>query len=248
MNRQRFRKLLLVISMLLFPVTLYYFSPALIISAGLEGIIGGSFIVFVLLLLSGVFAGRLFCGFLCPAGGLQECTFAVNAQAPKQGRRNFIKYAIWVIWFACVVFCYLNNGQIVMVDFFYRTENGISVSDISGYVIYYGIILLVIIPSIISGKRAFCHYFCWMAPFMTIGIQIRGLFHLPGLYIASDKGKCTSCGKCGKACPMGIDTNAVINKGNRENTECILCGVCIDVCAQKALRYRFKNNIPTSEK
>ncbi len=51
MARQRIRKLFLTVSLLLFPVTLYYFSPALIINAGLNGIINGSFIVFALLLL-----------------------------------------------------------------------------------------------------------------------------------------------------------------------------------------------------
>ena len=46
-KRQRLRKMLLIISLLCFPVTLYYFSPALIINAGLAGIINGSFLVFV---------------------------------------------------------------------------------------------------------------------------------------------------------------------------------------------------------
>ncbi|MCM1194045.1 MAG: 4Fe-4S binding protein [Acetatifactor muris] len=32
--------------------------------------------------------GRLFCSYLCPAGGLQECAFAVNEKKPKQGWRN----------------------------------------------------------------------------------------------------------------------------------------------------------------
>ena len=38
MTKQRIRKLLLTTSLLLFPITLYYFSPALIINAGLNGI------------------------------------------------------------------------------------------------------------------------------------------------------------------------------------------------------------------
>ena len=49
MKRQQIRKLLLIISLLIFPVTLYYLSPALIINTGLSGIINGSFIVFALL-------------------------------------------------------------------------------------------------------------------------------------------------------------------------------------------------------
>lgn len=46
MKRQKIRKLLLILSLLLFPVTLYYFSPALIFDAGMKGVINGSFLVF----------------------------------------------------------------------------------------------------------------------------------------------------------------------------------------------------------
>ena len=84
MKRQQIRKLLLITSLLLFPITLYYFSPALIINAGLNGIINGSFIVFVLIFLMSFLFGRLFCSNFCPAGGLQECIFAVNEKKPKQ--------------------------------------------------------------------------------------------------------------------------------------------------------------------
>ncbi len=85
MKRQRIRKLFLITSLLLFPVTLYYFSPALIINAGLNGIINGSFIVFALMFLMSIPFGRLFCSYFCPAGGLQECAFAVNEKSQNKG-------------------------------------------------------------------------------------------------------------------------------------------------------------------
>lgn len=100
MNRQQIRKLFLIASLLLFPITLYYFSPALIINAGLQGIINGSFIVFVLMLILSVPFGRFFCGYLCPAGGLQECAFLINGKSPRQGWKNYIKYIIWGVWLA----------------------------------------------------------------------------------------------------------------------------------------------------
>ncbi len=140
MNRQKIRKLLLIVSLLLFPVTLYYFSPALIINAGLNGIINGSFIVFMLMLLLSIPFGRLFCAYLCPAGGLQECVFPVNDKKPKQGWENNIKYIIWIVWIGIVIFCYFYGGRITAVDFLYETEHGISVSSIQSYTIYYGII------------------------------------------------------------------------------------------------------------
>ena len=68
MKRQQIRKMFLLISLLLFPVTLYYFSPALIVDAGLQGILNGSFLVFCLLFLLSIPFGRLFCAYLCPAG------------------------------------------------------------------------------------------------------------------------------------------------------------------------------------
>lgn len=178
MKRQRLRKLILIAALLLFPVTLYYFSPALIINAALNGIINGSFIVFVLMFILSIPFGRLFCAYLCPAGGLQECAFLINEKQPKQGWRNYIKYIIWIIWISIIIFCYFHKGKIVAINFLFETENGISVSSIQSYIIYYGIVCLIFIPSVLFGKRVFCHYFCWMAPFMVLGTKLRKLWIL----------------------------------------------------------------------
>ncbi len=237
MSRQNIRKLLLILSLLLFPVTLYYFSPALIINAGLEGVINGSFIVFVALLIGSVFFGRLFCAYLCPAGGLQECVSLVREKAPKQGWRNNIKYVIWALWVAAVVCCYLYRGAIVKVDFLYMTEHGVSISNVYGYVIYYGIVALILLPSLIGGKRAFCHYLCWMAPFMVIGTKLRKLLRLPGLRIAATSEQCVSCKRCNKVCPMSIDVSEMARQGGIDSSECIQCGACVDNCPQNALAY-----------
>lgn len=242
MKRQQIRKLLLIISLLLFPISLYYFSPALIINAGINGIINGSFIVFAFLFLLSIPFGRLFCSYLCPAGGLQECIFAVNEKKPKQGWRNYMKLAIWGIWLVIVAGCYFHGGEIIAIDFFFETENGISVSSVQSYIIYYGIVCLIVIPAIIFGKRAFCHYLCWMAPFMILGTKLRRILHLPGIHIkAVKKENCVSCGKCSNVCPMGINVMDEIKheiKHERvNNQECIQCGACIDNCPKSVLAF-----------
>lgn len=257
MKRQRIRKLFLIISLLLFPITLYYFSPALIFDAGMKGIINGSCIVFAVLFILSIPFGRLFCAYLCPAGGLQECIFAVNDRLPKQGWRNKIKYAIWTVWVLAVAVCYVNAvtasydvlqeaGQMgvpaMKVDFFFETVNGISVSGIQSYVIYYGILCLILIPAVWGGKRTFCHYFCWMAPFMVLGTKLRRSLHLPGVHIkAKAKEDCISCGKCNKVCPMGIDVARQIEKGQIKDQECIQCGACVDHCPRRVLSLRFRS-------
>ena len=156
MNRQNIRKLLLIISLLLFPITIWYMSPYLIIQGAMDGIITGSFVVFTCMLLGSIFCGRLFCAWLCPMGGMQECLVAVNAKNPKQGWKNYIKYVIWIIWIIAVVLCFIFRKKEITVDFFYMTDHGISISNIYNYVIYYGIIFLVLIPTVLFGKRKFC--------------------------------------------------------------------------------------------
>lgn len=41
MKRQKFRKLILISAMSLFPITIYYFSPDLIIQGATEGVVTG---------------------------------------------------------------------------------------------------------------------------------------------------------------------------------------------------------------
>lgn len=242
MKRQNLRKMLLIISLLLFPITIWYMSPYLIIQGAMEGIVSGSFIVFTCMLFGSILFGRIFCSWLCPMGGMQECLFSVNEKVPKQGWRNYIKYVIWTVWIAAVIICFVFRKKEIFVDFFYMTDHGISIAEIYDYVIYYGVIFLGLIPAVLFGKRVFCHYFCWMAPFMVIGTKIRHLLHLPGLHVSAEKEKCISCGMCDKSCPMGLNVVELIKDNQDFGTECIQCGSCVDHCPKKALSYELKRS------
>lgn len=239
--RQKIRKALLIFSLLLFPVTIWYFSPALIIQAASEHIINGSFIVFMVMLMLSTICGRVWCGYLCPAGGLQECIFSVNNAPSKQGKRDKIKYIIWVLWITMVIITFFCGKHKVTIDPFYMTDHGISVAEIFNYIVYYGVVLLLAVPAIVHGRRAACHYICWMAPFMVIGSSIGRFLHIPQLHVEADKDKCVSCGKCNKACPMGLDVKEIVAAGKTsKSTECIQCGACVDECPKKALKYSWR--------
>ncbi len=238
--RQRIRKTALLISLLLFPVTMWYFSPYIIINAAMEHVINGSFIVFIAMLVFSGFLGRVWCGYLCPAGGLQECALRINDNPAKQGKRDKIKYVIWIIWICAVITTFVMGKNDVRINPFYMTDHGISIAGIYNYLIYYGVILLLVIPALIHGRRAACHYICWMAPFMVIGSSIGRLLHLPQLHIEADKDKCVSCGKCSRVCPMGLDVKELVKDGrNAKCTECIQCGACVDECPKSVLKYKF---------
>ena len=62
-------------------------------------------------------------------GGMQECLFAVNEKAPKQGWKNNIKYVIWTVWIVTVIVCFIYRKQEITIDFFYMTDHGISVTE-----------------------------------------------------------------------------------------------------------------------
>jgi polyferredoxin len=72
MKRQKVRRTLLLISALLFPVTLNYLSPYLVIRGGFEGVLSGSALLFAGQFLTALFFGRAFCGWVCPFGTLHH--------------------------------------------------------------------------------------------------------------------------------------------------------------------------------
>lgn len=202
--RQKARKALLISAMLLFPITMWYFSPYLIIQAASEHTVNGSFIVFVSMFILSIFFGRVWCGYLCPAGGIQECVSMCNDKPAKGGWRYKIKYVIWVLWITGIIVTFILSKGDISIDPFYMTDHGISISQIGAYIVYYGVMLLLVIPSMVHGKRATCHYFCWMAPFMVIGSTIGRVLHIPQIHIEAEKDKCISCGRCTYPVPWDL--------------------------------------------
>ena len=233
--------MLLITALLLFPITMWYFSPEIIIMGAAQSIINGSFITFFIMLFGSIFFGRFFCGYLCPAGGLQECTLLVNEKPLKNGWKNNIKYGIWFILIAAIMVCFIFSKTNVTINPFYMTDHGISISGISDYIVYYFVLLMFFVPAVLFGKRAACHYFCWMAPFMIIGTKVGKLLHIPQLHIKAEKDNCIFCGQCSRKCPMSLDVQKIVSNGECSNAECILCGECVDICPKKVLRYSMDN-------
>lgn len=244
-TRQRIRKTLLLVMFLLFPIIMNYFSPYVIIDGASRGIVNGSMIVFGLMFLSALFVGRLWCGWLCPAGGLQEMAFSINFNPVNGKRIDWIKWVIWVVWIGVIVWMAVMAGGYKSVNFFLDTENGISVAGspdrpiLFAYIIYYFVIAVMVLPALLGGRRAACHSLCWMAPFMILGRKLRNLFAYPSLRLAADSSVCAKCKTCTGNCPMSLPVDEMVAVEKMEHTECILCGTCVDGCPSKAIRFRF---------
>ncbi len=244
-RRQRLRKGLLLIAFLTFPITMNYFSPYVIVEGASQGIINGSLIVFIGMFVFSLFLGRLWCGWICPAAGLQEMMESVNTKSINHRQVDWIKWAIWVPWISLIAWLAVRAGGYRVINFFLDTQNGISVAGdaerpiLYAYIIYFGVIALIFGLSALLGRRGFCHSVCWMAPFMIIGRWLRNRLAWPALRLKADNSSCTDCKTCTRNCPMSLDVHAMVQAEHMENYECILCGMCIDNCNGQAIRFSF---------
>ncbi len=251
-RRQGLRKILIFISFILFPVTIYYFSPYLPIQGGAEGIVVGSLIMFAGMFVSSLFLGRAFCGWVCPAGGLSETLGHLKKNNKRINlKTSIIKWFIFVPWVSLVIAMpFIMGTRWQKIKFFYQTDEkfGISFSvfDSNGdfdiaFMIYYIIVFLVVVLLLLVGKRSFCHHECWMAPFMIIGRWIGNLTRIPALRLKPDSNACISCKRCTRECPMSLPVENMVLESKMEHRECILCGTCIDVCRKNAITYSFSS-------
>jgi ferredoxin-type protein NapH len=244
-TRQRIRKALLFVSLLLFPATLYYFSPALILQGASQGIINASFIVFGLMFLSALFVGRLWCSWACPAGALQELGQPINNKRTPGGKFNWIKWAIWLPWIGLIAALAIGAGGYHAVDPLYQLETGVTMTLPLGgggppwFLIYYIILALFLGLAVVLGRRAGCHAICWMAPFMILGRKLRNLGKWPALRLVAEPAKCANCLTCTRNCPMSLDVHGMVQRAAMEHSECILCGNCVDGCTKSAVRFSF---------
>lgn len=237
MKRQHVRKLIGLIALLLFPATIFYMSPYLSVIGPASGVVTGSLLFFCMLFLSSLFLRRAHCGWTCLSTGIYDASlFYIRKKVGMKSR--IIKYLLWAPWFASIVVLLMVNG-IKKVDPLAATTNGLSVTDVHGYVILYVMLGLIITLALIFGKRSFCHHACWMAPFLIAGDKVGRVLRIASLHLAPSKDKCNGCGLCSEKCPMSLPVKEMVGAGDMRHTDCILCGECVDSCKRQAISYRF---------
>ena len=236
--RQRWRRIGLFTSLVLFPVVMYYLSPILSIAGVTQRIVTGSVLVFGAQFVVSLVVGRLFCGWVCPAGAAGEIVGLVQKK-PVRRWLGWIKFAIWAPWFGFLLYGLVRPGEPLHVDFSAFTTGGISITNLQGYIVYYLVLTTFVVLALILGRRGGCHTICWMAPLMVVGRWIRNLVGWPALRLRSERARCIECGSCTEQCSMSINVQAMVERGRMEDRDCILCGNCVDTCPQSVIRFSF---------
>ena len=191
-----------------------------------------------ILVLFGIILGRTICGFLCPAGLLQELLYKIKT--PKLKKNSYTRvfsYTKYVILLALVIvipifissptFC----KYICPVGTFEGGIGLLSNPNNTNYLAMLGSIftwkfsvLVAVIVLCIFIYRFFCRFICPLG-------AIYGFFNKFALLgVKLDKDKCTECGLCVSHCKMDIR-----HVGDHE---CINCGECISVCPTKAISWK----------
>lgn len=242
-SRLNIRRWILIITFLLIPVTIFYISPIVIVMGASKGIVTGAFLLYIILFILSLFAGRIWCGWLCPMGACQELGSPLIRKTVKEGWPNWIKYVVTVLWIAAIARAFLAAGGIQGIDPLYGTVNGISVSSVQVLMIIVMIFAGIFSIAFLTGKRGFCHIICPIAAIMVAGRKIRNVAGWPALQLSADVDLCTDCNTCSKKCPMGLDVHGMVGEGKMENPDCILCATCADVCPGGVIHYSIQGKI-----
>ena len=188
-----------------------------------------SLIPAVIMIIAAIFFGRIFCGWVCPMGLIQDFS-------------SFGKKKKWIPeWFRLIKYAILLGGLIlpVFLDWTFLewltplplftqalVPFRVGISWTHGGI---AIFILSVIFSAVSEKRAWCRYICPLGAVLSLSSIFKYL------RMRVEKDKCINCLKCDKHCSMGV-MDVENQSGLRWDTECILCINCRDLCPTNAIR------------
>lgn len=201
--------------------------------------------VFGIILLYCIILGRTICGYLCPAGLLQELLYKIKTPKLKKSQvTRILSYTKYVILFILVIgvpLMYALQENNMPVPGFCKYicpigtfEGGVFLLIPSSNSDYYGmlgalfswkfLVMLIIVLAAIFIYRVFCRFLCPLG-------ALYGLFNkLSIIGIKVDKEKCSDCHACINVCKMDVKEVG--------DHECINCGECISHCKEEAIKWK----------
>lgn len=186
------------------------------------------------LVVSSLLAGRVFCGWACPMGALQDLLGRIPKlralRLPRFGRVDRwlkgIKYLVLAV--ALVAFFVLNKRFGLPVRGHANWSlDAIRVSWLM-YDVYSRVRVVLIVAGVILAlalTRAWCRYLCPLGALLSIANRI-SLFRL-----GRDMAKCIGCGKYPRECRVYTTPGT---------PDCVLCGDCIEGCPRSAIALRLR--------
>lgn len=211
----------------------------------------GLLVIFVMtgLTISSFFAGRYWCGNICPHGSLFDKIIMPISQNKKIP--EFLKSKPMIFgFFAFFMFNFLRkvlNAVKLWGTFDFLDKLGFVF--VSAYLM---VLLAGGILAIFINPRTWCQ-FC---PMGTMQKATHKLGKLAGITYKTEKkitisepDKCVKCGKCSKVCPFQLTPYLEFSENNQfDNPNCIKCSTCIKNCPLNLLSLKTEEEaIKTKE-
>lgn len=189
-------------------------------------------LLWFLLLIPGAYLfGKLWCGWLCHLGALQEFLFKALNVKFLQGNKaqkviKWIQISVFVLWIIQLILT--RSNLFCEWDPFKVAFNLISPST-TGW-----LLLGILLVSSVLVYRPFCRFMC------PVGLTLGWVSLIPGARKLDKNDTCVNCKKCDTACQQ----RSLIHE-NKVTTlrvqDCILCGECISDCnVKKSLNIQSK--------
>ncbi|MBD3179124.1 MAG: 4Fe-4S binding protein [Candidatus Latescibacteria bacterium] len=207
------------------------------------------FLIYMILIAGLTLLGpKLYCGWVCPVGAVQELIsmvtdrFKIPAKNFSFRLSNSVRVAILAIFIVLSAAAFLGGnagGSSPAASFygyfnpFYGMDLG-SQPDMLEYAIRYLPLIITVILALFL-YRPFCHFVC------PVGLLTNMLEQGAAFRISLNRRKCTSCTLCLSRSPC--KALPYILNGYRYRADCFACNRCLEECRKDALMVSNKKTI-----
>ncbi len=183
------------------------------------------FAIFASIAVLSLIGNKLFCGWVCPIGAIQEIFHRIPTPARLKRRLPFkITNTIRVAGFVAFVPIVFIAG-VSIYDYFNPFEILHWHMELS-LIVVMGITLV----GAVFVFRPFCYLWC------PLGLITWFLEHIAVFRVRLDKDACTECDICVDESPCP-SVRSILD-GKRSRPDCHACGRCIEACPEVALRFK----------
>ena len=173
--------------------------------------------------------GRLFCGFVCPMGLVQEVLHTARQKTGIEGvsltEKLYERLAI-IKWTAVMLFLGMGFAGLDFCNICPAVTLSPAFSGFKTTVYISGFVMLFVLAASFFKFRFFCNI-------CPLGLLMGLVYKVSLVRLKKDCTACTECGASYNACPMGI--KSVYTKREQKDVttiNCIMCGECIRNCPE----------------
>ncbi len=197
------------------------------------------------------FLNKMFCGWICPLGTVQELLFRIGRRLGRPLNRfrqenvGKVRPVKWVMLLVLVLalpimagmgvvanelgapFCQVCPSRIATTLLTANTEQ-IAVSTSTGINLFLGAVGNAMFGFMIIAALAARQPFCRICPLLSWNALFQKLS--PMRLVKKQYDKCEKCGVCAQACPMDIHEIGSEHGKKAFHEDCTLCGRCAEYC------------------